>query len=296
MDGKELFFDDVQPLFVAEYYVDETKDTHISAFVKGYVRAKKDIQSYIRAYLWEHYKINPELNSWVEQVDHYAFDMGLNWERGFFHLLGSIIDSPLDVSSEIAKVGQISHIEKAGIIDRDTKSIQLPSGRVVTVGDYIRLNDKVGDSYKQTKFFDASLRNPSWELIYASDKDFNFANFYFIDDYDNIFVFDKVRALLDNTISKIEYISVQDGVTFVYTNLFRIDVENALTFNEITLLDIAYDSITPTDFTMLLYRDLSEWAVLNELVNQWCFQDLRFLNKTWHRCDRHHTGSWYKKK
>ena len=301
MEITEEFLQKIRYLMFAEYHIDQKKDTLLTSYFKGYVYSDEELRNYISQYLWERHKIDSLKNTWEQQVDHYAFEQNLDWDRGFFHLREAILEEPYELKNTPVYV--YNDIEKPVIenISNTQESVQLKNGTTIRLGDIIQLSDKIGEDYKKTKFYDMSLRNPSWELFYPSEQDFQYVSFYYKGD-ENVkpFNFGRVRRLFSDSTEVIESICIQDEVVFLYTSLFKIDIEKALEAKEVKLLQQTVDSPTLSDFSNLLfemqssaeYGRISTMSGIMEILNYWCFHQLSFLKKEWHKFSRTRTGAW----
>lgn len=293
------------------HYINENEDTLATAFLKGYLCADRELRSYMSQYLWQYFGIDPSKNALERQIDHYAFERGLDWDRGFMSLIIHIIDSAHrseDLYHDIIETlpelvykpiyvyeGNEEPIREN--IDISCKSIQLKNGTNIEVGSVIQLCDKIGDDYKKTKFYDGTLRNPSWELFYPSEKDFEYVFFYYEGDENTTsFNFGRVRRLFSDSISRIKYISVHEGVVYIYTDLFKIEIEKALEVQEVKILDTAQDL---TDFSFFISRFKEDchkiMPKILEFIDFWCYFDFFRFKKTWQRYNSSITGNWFKR-
>lgn len=271
------------------------------SFIRGYLfgREDREFTNYIGWYLNEYYQINIEHTTWVEQIDHYAYTFGTDWFDGFFQLLREILRNQYTLSPQKSKVeDKLTDYELTG---ESRKSIKLKNDVILKVGDFIQLSDKIGEDYKQTKFYDASLRNPSWDLFYPSERDFKHIEFYYKgEEFHQITILGKVRRIFSNSISKIEFITIQDGKPLLFTDLFVIDIEEAIRQEEVKI--ISQDNVSkPNDFSHLVERiklyfmGLGEQPTLTELINFWSFYNFMYLEKNWYRYDISINGTWHKK-
>lgn len=307
----------LRDLTFVDYYIDENRDTLLASFLKGCIFSDKELATYTSQYLWQYFGIDHVKNTWLQQVDHYAFEQGLNWERGFIHLIASIIENAhisYDISGEI--ISRTPELENKPLyiykgveepvtedIDNSCKSIQLKNGSTLNVGDVIQLSDKIGEDYKKTKFYDKSLRNPSWELFYPSEKDFEYTSFYYEgNENTKPFNFGSVRRLFSNSTSIIKYISIQYEVIFVYTNLFKVEIEKALEMQEVKILDKNKELVNITDFSNFIteirnnqYKHSSMLKML-ELIDHWCFDSFSSLKKEWQKNHVSISYLWFENK
>jgi len=303
MEINEEFLKKFRGLLFAGYNIDEKKDTPLTGYLKGYVHSDETMMNYISQYLWERHGINPIKNTWVQQVDHYAFEQGMDWDRGFMHLNDTILEEPYELKHKPVYVYEGSAEPLSEYIDNQQENIQLKNGITIKVGDFIQLNDKIDEDYKKTKFYDSSIRNPSWELFYPSEKDFQYVSFYYKgDDRTDPFSFGRVRRLFSNSTEIIESISVQDGIIFLYTNLFKIEILKALEAGEVTLLESENTDVSQilSDFSKL-FPEISflsddgkprRMSHIMEELNDWCVAFFSIFKKSWHNFVRTRSGAW----
>lgn len=302
-------------IFADTYYLDDN-DTPLTSFFKGCIVSDKDLAMYISQYLWQYFGIDPFKNTLIQQVDHYAFEHGLDWDRGFINLMVNIIENP-DVSREkdifqntIEKVPVLEYKPLymyegdeepvAENIEASCESIQLKNGTGIRVGDSIKLCDKIGEDYKKTKFYDKSLRNPSWDLFYPSEKDFEYVFFYYEGDKNTkAFNFGRVRRLFSDSTSIIKYISIQNEVTFVYTDLFKVEIEKALEIQEVEILDKTKCLMATTDFSGFIAEVRKYYFSMPRLlkaIDEWCFSYFSSFKKEWEKNGVSISTHWFEKK
>ncbi len=316
-----------QYYFEGRYYVDNKKDSLLTSFFKGYLTSDKKLAGYIQQYLWRYYDINPDKNSCFEQIDHYAFEKGLDWDKGFMKLMQDIIDkSPEEEDCwGMGKNKKVLQFKKRPIyvydeiadlipevIEHTYSSIQLKNGFIVNIGDTIELSDKIGEDYKKTKFYDINIRNPSWELFYPSEKDFKYISFYYKGDNltppfrpNNLippFNFGRVWRLFSNSKSLIKYISIQNETIFLYTDFFKIDIEKALEEKEIEFLQNNDIPLVLNNFSLFIYeiqecgenfRTPKKMSDMLKLLDYWCFFLFSVFKKSWQSAGIS-MGGWHK--
>lgn len=143
-------------------------ESNLLSFLRGYFAAKsKDSKfvDYLSIYLWREFEINGQFNSWEEQIDHYAFVYGYSWYNAFFRIVHDIWTKKNIYEIRIEETDRNSeninvHEKLLDIINTDKYNIR--------VGDFLCLRDKIHDDYKKTKFYNAKLQVPSWDLFYPS--------------------------------------------------------------------------------------------------------------------------------
>ncbi|WP_299462064.1 hypothetical protein [uncultured Microscilla sp.] len=290
---------DIESLSVADYQLPQRNKNNYISFIKGYLLGKndKDFEEQVSLYLNRVHQINIEHNTWIEQLDHYAFKQNESF---------NLVDGLVNVLDELDHFRGVLKHERQEIRDNFTildehKGIEqgqgkLKDGTIVKVGDLIQLADKIGEDYKACRFYDASLRAPSWDLLYPSQKDFEEVYFY-ADSEDNFITnFGRVRRLFSDTISKVKAISINDGCLIVYTDIFKINMENALQKEEVfivdsqnreKILDLARVSEEFQYYSMGI-------LTAQELFNRDVFLRLPLSNKKWYKYHQSINGSWHK--
>ncbi len=304
--------------YIGKNYVNEEKDSLLTSFFKGYLTSDEKLEKYIQQYLWRYYDINPHKNSCFEQIDHYAFEKGLDWDKGFMKLMQDIVDkSPekedfwgmgknkkvLQFKKKPAYVYDETEYLIPEVIENTYSSIKLKNGFIVNIGDIIELSDKIGEDYKKTKFYDIDIRNPSWELFYPSEKDFKHIFFYY--GGDKIippFNFGRVWRLFSNSKSLIKYISIQNETIFLYTDFFKIDIEKAIEEREIKFLQNSDASLVLSNFSLFIYgikecgenfRTPKKMSDMLKLLDYWCFFLFSVFKKNWQNAGVS-MGGWHK--
>ncbi len=211
-------------------------------------------QNFLKGYLLEEYGINAEKNSLIIQIDHYAFLKDKSFKDGFGLLLREIKE--IKNTRKYEKIYEncksesglywASNFEKIKIEGDFLENIILKNGLELKIGDFLELSDKMGDDFKKTYYFDKTLRNPSWELFYPSKLDFQHIDFCFeINQTENqentqnekeAYLCGKILRIFSGTINQIKYIIQTENTIFVYTDLFKIDIEKAFEKQECKII------------------------------------------------------------
>ncbi|WP_299462058.1 hypothetical protein [uncultured Microscilla sp.] len=297
---------DIEKLMWVDYQLPQRNKNNYTSFIKGYLSGKDDkgFEERVSLYLNKVHQINIEYNTWIEQLDHYSYKQ--NKSMSLVEGLGTLLQEMEDYSGKLDEEKALFDEEEIcwdGELKGEMKEqIQLQDNTLITVGDYIQFTDKIGDSYKQTKFYDSSLRAPCWDLFYPSERDFNHVYFYFdVGEKDERFVtFSRVRCLFSNSIIQIKSISSHKGKVILYSDLFAIELEKAFQEREIKLLSEGNGEIELTDFSSLseqfdnYIQGISEYPSLRETINRWCVYFLRYLDKPWYKYHQSINGSWHK--
>lgn len=279
------------------YWLTRPDKENLISFLRGYLFAKTEDDhfiDYISLYLNQYHQINIEFNTWIEQIDHYAYNLDLNWFDAFFNLLGEILEHQYELTPNKKGITYDPILQE--LSEQLIEIVELNNGLVLKLGDFIQLGDKIGMDYKQTKFYDAALRNPSWDLFYPSDKDFKHIDFYLPEENEiEVSVFGKVRRIFSHSISQIKYMGVQNNKIMVYTDNFIIDANEAIQKGEFQVLNV--QQINPTDLSGLTEHLLNYRMGLmmsEELLSGWTFLDLSIQGKDWRRYFRSINGDWNK--
>lgn len=294
----EKLFEDY--LFILNYSYDylaqQDKDSLVS-FLNGYFKAKdnKGLTDYLKLYLCHNYQIDMNHNTWEQQVDHYAYIKKSDWFDGFYILLEEILENKQELKPPTGEsLPEPTPHKPTG---NPAELVHLSDGYTLKLGDFIQLNDLIGNDYKQTKFYDASLRNPSWNLFYPSDKDFKHIYFYLPEDNEmDVSIFGRVRRLFSHTIDKIKSIRIHDNKIIAYTDNFKIDVDEALKQKEFIILNHQNANIKPTNLSSLKERFLHYTMglmTLDELFDNCTFLSLSIRDKSWRRYERSMSRRWY---
>lgn len=180
--------------------------------------------------------------------------------------------------------------------------IRLSSGEVLKKGSRVRLGDKVGEKYKQTKQWDISIEDSF--LIYIHDSnDFQFIEIYAADNSCCI----KAHKLLSLLEDEFQYFKLENGIQFGYTNHLRIEIEKALKSKEIHVVEENEAVISEHEGEVYFLKDVKDVAesyglgLLSErekelsLNLKYCYY-FQYIQKKW-KINYHQgiTGSWHKK-
>ncbi|MEW7291731.1 hypothetical protein [Aquimarina sp. 2304DJ70-9] len=286
--------EDIENLKWVNYRIPDKEINTLVSFIEGYLLGKNDkkLINYISTYLNQEHHINIEYTTLIEQIDHYAYNQNKNLLDGFCSLLHEIYryngilkqDLTLDYKDKFEKIKE--PISKKVSKEED----------ILKVGDFIKLGDIMQEDYKRTKFYDSSIRNPSWDLFYPSKSDFKCIAFYFQEDNEmKLTYFGKVRRLFSNSIVRINSLFIEDGQLIAYTDLFRIEVEKALELNEFEIVDSTKKPLDLYD----LNENISNYTMgflvgsLQKIINDWSFNSFSSFHKKWHNYNRDVNGNWY---
>ncbi|OJJ20564.1 hypothetical protein BKI52_19110 [marine bacterium AO1-C] len=289
----------IEKLQWADYRLPKRDKDNYTSFIEGFLIGKNDepLAKLISLYLNKVHQINIEYNTWIEQLDHYAYKQNpsMSLVDALVCVLQELENYQGDLLDEIDhSIGELINWEEGKGKEQD--KVNLKNGTIVKVGDFICLADKIGDDYKYTRFHDASLRNPSWDLLYPSGKDFEEVYFY-VDGEDSMTItnFGRVRRIFSSLVSKIEVITTNGDLT-IYTDVFKINVEQALEKQEIEIISDHGQKIEATSLSDL--REDFQYFALGlitpaELFRRDSFSRLPLRNKSWYKYHQGINGDWH---
>lgn len=287
------------------FWTSRNDTKNIRVYMEGFSMAKgKDrvFFIYIGEYLKRNYGIDNQLNGWWAQVDHYSYDHKLSWHDGFFKLLKEIFDrkEELGISETVNEDELFKHYEGPYInTEEEIDEAVLDNGLLVKKGSLLCLGDKIGDTYKKMRYYDPTLRNPSWELFYPSEKDFKYIDLYTKGDSDHEPVYcEKVRRIFSGSVVKIHSLAKLEGKPVAFAGPFFIQLEEAIEAKEIGLVE-PYESINPKDFKSLEKTLKGYWVEKRvtpdrDSISRWCNNCFDSFNKDWHYYYPSLSGRWYK--
>ena len=280
----------------ARYQVTQIHKDTAQAFELGYQNKNNgtydEFIKLVKNYLSQTYAIENYFNSWVEQVDHYAFLKTLDWVAGFFLLLEEIYQNIefftfTERKEKVISFTEISQ-EKEEILDSLTIK-----HTTINVGDIIELTDLIGTDYQQTKYYDMSIRNPSWELFYPSEKDFKFIKFFHEDKKQQLgpITYERVWRLFSGWKNTVLAIKKRKDQYFLYTEIFEIEVEGAIKEKEFLLSN---DKTLPSNALDInehirTYFEYYRLALISpkEFLSGFPFTYFFCFRKDWQRYRRH---------
>jgi len=281
------------------------KDNVVS-FIKGFIRGSQaniELLILIGIYLKEQYGINNDFNNWIAQIDHYAYLNDKDWFMGINKLLRELYEYEGDlllpekkeVSDEFVEFEHSTEFVDYLNLDHEIK---------IKIGDVLKIGNKEGEVYKQTKYYDNSIRNPDWSLFYSSKNDFNRIQFY--NECEKMYpaTFGKVWRIFSDFTTKIKKIIKKDDRWFAYTDLFEIDIKNALTRNEVELVNNQFINKKNIAFEKDLKEQIDNYRIgllgedfngIESLVRYRLSLMFLDLDKKWQQNIKNIKGDWYKK-
>lgn len=259
-----------------------------------------EVISYIQLYLHKEYRIDHRFNYWQGQIEHYAYIKELSWTRAFDFLLREMIENSYEMDAMDEESSELVNIHWSRL--HFTESVLLKNGDKFEIGEVIKLNDLIGNDYARTKFFNAALEAPSWELFYSSEKDYGHVQQCFMSsENEPTYIIGNAWRLLSGVEAEIEAIALEDGKSIAYCYGLRIELESALLAGEIRKVDItSLDS--SLHFLQYLNEDLSNKVIglvddsFEAVMGQSFFNNLHIRSFPWHRFDRNIRGKWYERK
>lgn len=291
---------DIENLNWVNHRLPQRNRNNYISFIEGFLMGKndKEFAKRISLYLHKVHQINTEYNTWIEQLDHYTYqqDKEMSLVDGLAKVLQELENYEGDLAGETQEqTSELSCWEEPK--GKVLKQELVENRTNISVGDFIHLTDKIGEDYKYSRFYNASLRNPSWSLLYPSSKDFEEVYFYF-DNEDNhtITNFGRARRLFSNTISKVEAITMNDKLV-VYTDIFKINIKRALQKQEVKIIKASNKSVQTSDLSSVL-EEFQYYSMglmtLEELFKRDAFSYLPLRSKDWYNYHQSITGSWHK--
>jgi hypothetical protein len=233
----------------------------ISTYLEGFDAAKSpnfDIKkshdstyrtciSLFSTFIYQKYQIK-HIN-WQRQIDTYAYKHNLGWNEAFFKLFGQFArDFPKNIEDidDECKMAASPYLEYEVINPtlNQLDSIVINNLKIIK-GTILQLTDRIGEDYKQTIHYDISVKEPSWDLYDASDKDYQFVRLCHIKDHfkrkfdfeiaDSV-VINRLRRICSGFTSEVRYICEKAGKYFVYTDHFEIELQRAFDNKEIEIV------------------------------------------------------------
>lgn len=258
------------------------------------------LKGFISQYLFFAYKIDKFHNLTVEQIDQFGFLLGLNLKDGFERLMHELID--LLKNANISDVTNTFEHQNKSIknlaLDYRFPPIDTSS---IAPGMKIFLNDKVGDDYKKTKFFDKNLRNPSWDLFYKSELlDFKFVKFSGLHSFTKeLTTFERVFRIFSNVCDTVERVErLSSGEINVYTSVFKIDLLSAVAANEVSIINLPLKTNKSLKYLkgmLEIYEGgNSKSPEFLILLSDWIFLHIQSLHPEWVNFQRDENGFWLK--
>jgi len=308
MEEKQPYKDQIYSL---EHYCDSgienREESDLKSFLNGLLFNDdfRKLFKVIGTYLKEEYSIDFRFMSVQEQVAAYANIKDVSWFDGFYKLLNEVMktEKELHIYKPI-ELNAFKEIELGEQIDH----YALPDGNVVKQGSIIKLMDRIGDDYKDTRHYDITNKTPSWILFYPSEKDFEYVHFFLAEKKDwklGPATYGRARRILSGSTIKILEIRQTNDVVFAYTNNLRINLEAAFSNKEIELVSLKEEESTlATDVLDSLNERIEierigigavgvELETITEVVNNWGISYLNVMGKEWQNYHRAITGIWY---
>jgi len=285
----------------SNYLLPKQDSNSYISFIEGFLLGQQDkkLKQNISSYINKVYKINIEYNTWMEQLDEYTYyqNKDMNLLAGFINVLKELESyTKEEIKEENNKYSIVFPSEEDFLISNVEKQVLLKNNMIIAEGDFVKLSDKIGLDYRKTKFYDKTLRNPSWSLFYPSTKDFQHIYFYKSQNDNKITNFGKVRRIFSESMDQIKFIVKKEKKVILYTNLFKIALDDALLAKECKILKRKNKIVEINNFSGL--SEQFEYYItglidFENLIGFWCFNNLHFFNKKWHRFRRTINGEWH---
>ncbi|WP_237275898.1 hypothetical protein [Tenacibaculum ovolyticum] len=291
------FKKDIDFFWSSTYSLDKSDYLKNNYFIKGFLSGKndEDFINIISSYLFTMYSIDNKYFTFIEMIEYYSSVNNVNIIDGFYRILNEIHEANFD---SLDKIEEVKNEQTDSIIQENTLLGEEISHCIIKKGDVISISDRMGDSYKNTKFFDSSLKTPTWEMFYPQKgKDFKHI-YFFIEKNKEVVFFGPLWRLFGNVTVRVEKVVIEEEEIIVYTNFFRIELEKALAEKEIEIEDdkkTNESNLTELlELVKLFNNGISEYNNLNELISNWCFNNVNKLFQKGHNYDRNLNGFWYK--
>ena len=277
---------------------------NLISFLNGFILGKGENFRGFRLmgkYLKQKYGIEKQINSWMDQIDHYAFIKETNFVAGFYELIKEIKQDGVKI---LIEYNDCNSRDKKNVIKRNplksVNSILLDSGNSIKTGDQIELVDKIGENYKRNKYYDANIKNPSWELFYRSDDDFKKIRFYTIKN-SNYYIYDQVYRIFSGLKDEVIRIGTRNGIYYAYTNILEIEINQNQETEDFKLLktntlidehDIDSLKFMFENYQLGLFEE--DFDNFNDMISYWNRQCFMSTKKPWQKYTQSLLGTWSK--
>ncbi len=267
-------------------------------------------------FIYFEYKIRDY--SWPAQIDTYAYRNDCNWDEALDTLFHNFFDKWSKQKADFQTTIELQDDEslkfrpttkKINLRNQSLSEISINDHRIRT-GSVLKLGDLIGEDFKRTVHYDITVRDPSWDLYEASEKDFRHVRLCSTKSEDakakelEIYVLDRARRICSGISSKVRLITETDGNIIVYTDCFEIDIKRALAESEIMILQnhmskeeqdtLKYYWVEPLENYsngLIIHSELIRW-IYDERINSrhppaalpWVRWQLTFSG--WHKVKR----------
>ncbi|MCH2035215.1 MAG: hypothetical protein MK202_17035 [Tenacibaculum sp.] len=287
--------DEIENFWNSTYFLNKSDDECNKYFVKGFISGKndKDFIDLIRDFLNIIHSIDNRYFTLIEMIEYYSSSREMNLINGFYDILNEIKRSNFN----LLKGSNVYRKKEEDVTDFFYRKLGKEIvHNYVKKGDVISIKNKIKDGYRDTKFFDSSLKNPSWDILYPDKhNDFQHINFYYKEN-EQITYWGPLWRIFGNFKPRVEKVVVENSNIVVYTAFFRIEYEGAIENGEIELSNesISYEPCIEDLIENVKYfsSGISEYTNLNFLVGDWCFNNFQKLNFPWQNYYRRINGFW----
>ena len=289
--------DDIQILSRSVFILAERNEPNLLSYWSGYFENRNDEEKklikLIGTFLKRKYNIEKKLTTWIEQIDHYSFIKEIEWFDGFYKLLSEIEKNEFEEITKVEEEKSFNFIKVESKCEFLNK-IASKGGIEIKKGDVLRLSDKIGIDYKKTKHFNVSIKNPSWELFYPSEKDYKFIRFMHTAEDSKLgkVTYGNVWRVFSNFPTTVQSIEKRNGIDYINTEMFEIEFQNALNAKEFS---ISSEQNVPNNFSDLIEDLNSSIEYLREglltedefNLSQFTSSNLLRFNFGWQNYRRH---------
>lgn len=288
-----------------EMGMSKNDENNLRSLLYGLMHSKENgiARKVIGTYLKEEYSIEFRISPFEEWIDAYCEVKGLNWFDGLFKLLWEVYKTKRQL--HIMKTKEENEITETSL-GKVTNVYETKDGKEIRPGSIMKLTDKIQEEYKKTKIFDINLKNPSWELFFPSEHDFNSVKFFSMGNESSKWLtpctFGRARRIMSDCEFEIKEIRKQGEKVYLYSDILEIDIETALDFGEIELLKKKTNNNSShfsaleesiENYRLGLYGD--DYGSVTSVVDYWSYNYVSLFKKPWENYFRAITRIWYKK-
>ncbi len=226
--------------------------------------------------------------TWYSQVETYAYRNRVDWISAFKELYERFYNTflPQDYENETYTEGSLYSLdqkihfesERISIVPEFIDSITI-SNQKISQGTILQLGDLIGTDYKKTVHFELEVKDPSWDLYEASEKDFQHVKLCHIHQNDDseadkkgkleCRTFHRVRRICSGFTTEVKYIVKRNSNYYVYTDNFEIEITSALEKQEVKIVYEREDIDSKRDeYFEMVFHDSVEAYEMGCLTNK----------------------------
>ena len=173
-----------------------------------------------------------------------------------------------------------------------TIEINLNNGTIIKEGDFLQLGDLMKDKFKLTKNYDINVDHPI-EIHKYDNNDFKHVEIIPTPETDLNELPRKTKAhkLLSKVCDQIQSINCTSGKKFIYSNCFKVDIDDAILNKEIEILTCKIDlskQEKDVDFIKEIQNCIELYSIglftldeLNEQLENMNYYYFQFIQKRW---------------